>query len=153
MERAIWVGLLIALTLSAEPSVAGRWVLNKAKSEYGKVPAPDTLERTVVQHGPTVTIVGFQTGRAGDVNSNYTYYTDGRESNNRLQNGDSKGKAGWEGNVLVIVSTREVKGAIVRQTERWTVSKDRKTLTVASEIDAPAGKFQVRQVLDRTSVD
>jgi hypothetical protein len=152
LSRSAFLGFLIAATLSAQGNVSGRWVLNKSKSDYGKIPAPDTLERTVVQRAATITIVGFQTGAAGDVSSNYTYYTDGRESTNKLQNGDSTGRARWEGVTLVIESSREVKGATLRQTERWTLSKDKKTLTVVNDIDVPSGKFQVKQVFDREAM-
>ena len=77
-------------------------------------------------NGSKLILSTTQTGPQGDVTSNLTYTTDGKES----VNGDSKGTAQWIGDKLMIESSREFQGTTLKQKEIWTLSGDGKTLTV-----------------------
>ena len=81
--------------------------------------------------------------------SNLAYTTDGKESVNKLANGESKGTAQWIGDKLIIESGREFQGTTLKQKDIWTMSGDGKTLTVDSHVSLPNGEFDVKQVFDK----
>jgi len=130
---------------AAGGNLSGVWKLNAAKSDYGKFPAPLSVTRKITHNDPKLVFSTTQTGPQGDVTSNLTYTTDGKES----VNGDSKGSAQWIGDKLMIESSREFQGATLKQKEIWTLSGDGKTLTVDSHVSIPNGEFDVKQVFEK----
>lgn len=143
-----WTGLLAlsAVPLLAETNFSGSWVLNVSKSEYGNFPAPQVMLRTVEQSGVTLKMSTYQKGVQGEVTTELVYTTDGRTS----VNGANQGVARWEGDALVIESSREVEGIRLTQREVWTLSADGKTLTIVNKVTLPAqGEFQVTQVFEK----
>jgi hypothetical protein len=137
--------LLGTLAEAAGRNLAGVWKLNGAKSDYGKFPAPLSVTRKITHNDPKLILSITQTGPQGDVTSNLTYTTDGKE----VANGDSKGSAQWIGDKLMIESSREFQGAALKQKEIWTLSADGKTLTVDSHVSIPNGEFDVKQVFEK----
>ena len=130
---------------AAARNLSGVWKLNGAKSDYGKFPAPLNVIRKIMHNDPKLVLSTTQTGPQGDVTSDLTYTTDGKES----LNGDSKGTALWIGDKLMIESSRQFQGATLKQKEIWTLSADGKTLTVDSHVSIPNGEFDVKQVFDK----
>jgi hypothetical protein len=132
--------------LLAQPNFGGSWMLNAAKSQYGAFPAPDVMLRTIEHSGATLKMSTYQKGAQGEVSSELTYTTDGAPS----VNGASRGAARWQGDALVIESSREVDGARLTQRELWTLSPDGKTLTVVTRVTLPQqGEFEVKQVFEK----
>jgi hypothetical protein len=130
---------------AAGRDLSGVWKLDRAKSDYGKFPAPLSLTRKIVHNDPKLILATTQTGPKGDVTSSLVYSTDGRES----VNGESKGTAQWIGDKLMIESSREFQGTTLKQKEIWTLSADGKTLIVDSHVSIPNGEFDVKQVFDK----
>jgi hypothetical protein len=130
---------------AADRNLSGVWKLNRAKSDYGKFPAPLSVTRKITDNEPKLVLSTTHTGPKGDVTNNLIYTTDGKES----VNGDSKGSAQWIGDKLMIESSREFQGATLKQKEIWALSADGKTLTVDSHVSIPNGEFDVKQVFDR----
>jgi len=153
MKKILALSMVFAgafLLLGERAQAAGRdlsgvWKLNAAKSDYGKFPAPLSVTRKITHNDPKMVLSTTQRGPQGDVTSNLTYTTDGKES----VNGDSKGWAQWIGDKLMIESSREFQGATLKQKEIWTLSADGKTLTVDSHVSIPNGEFDVKQVFDK----
>jgi hypothetical protein len=137
--------LLGARAEAAGRNLSGVWKLNGAKSDYGKFPAPLSVTRKITHNDPKLVLATTQAGPQGDVTSNLTYTTDGKE----VVNGDSKGSAQWIGDKLMIESIREFQGATLKQKEIWTLSGDGKTLTVDSHVSIPNGEFDVKQVFEK----
>lgn len=137
--------LLAERVEAAGRDLSGVWKLNAAKSDYGKFPAPLSVTRKIAHNDPKLVFSTTQTGPQGDVTSNLTYTTDGKQS----VNGDSKGTAQWIGDKLMIESSREFQGATLKQKEIWTLSGDGKMLTVDSHVSIPNGEFDVKQVFDK----
>jgi hypothetical protein len=146
MRSWFWLAALTAAPLLAETNFAGSWVLNLSKSQYGNFPAPEVMLRTIEQSGVTLKMSTYQKGAQGEVTTDLAYTTDGQPS----VNGASRGVARWEGEALVIESSRELQGARLTQREVWTLSPDGKTLTIVNQVTLPdQGQFQVTQVFEK----
>ncbi len=142
-RKLLMLVAMLAPMMAADFS--GSWMLNVAKSQYGQFPAPDVMMRTVKMAGTQLTMSTYQKGAQGEVASELKYTTDGKPS----VNGASTGIARMEGDALVIESSREVQGAKLTQRDTWTLSPDKKTLTVQSHVKLPNGEFDVKQVFEK----
>lgn len=144
MKRALlWI---VALPLLAEPNFSGNWMLNISRSQFGQFPAPEVMTRSVQMEPTQIAMTTFQKGAQGEVTTALKYSLDGRPS----VNGPSTGMAKWNGEALVIESSREAQGAKLTQRDTWTLSPDGKTLTIESHIKLPNGEFEVKQVFEKT---
>ena len=141
--------LLLPATVHAAPDLAGEWKLSIAKSNYGAFPAPLAMTRTIKHDGVTLTMHSVQKSAQGEVTSDLKYTTDGKESVNKVQGGESKGTAQWIGDKLMIESAREFQGVVLKQKEIWTLAPDGKTLTIDSHVTLPNGEFDVKQVFEK----
>ncbi len=134
----------------AAPDFSGEWKMNVAQSDFGQIPAPEILTRTVKHHEPTLEYKSYQKGVQGEVTTEIKYTTDGKPCVNKVQGGDAKGTAKWQGNNLVIESAREFQGMEITNRDVWTLSTDGKTLTIASHVTIPGqGEFNVNLVFDK----
>lgn len=129
----------------AAPNFAGNWVLNVAKSQYGQFPAPEVMTRFVQVLPSQIVMSTYQKGAQGEVTTQLKYTTDGKPS----INGTSMGTARWDGDTLIIESSREAQGSKLTQRDLWMLSPDGKTLTVQSHLKLPNGEFDVRQVFEK----
>jgi hypothetical protein len=70
MKKCFIVVAALAMTLlaaqsQAAPNLTGVWKLNLSKSEYGPVPPPDAMTRTINHNDPSLQISTSQKGAAG----------------------------------------------------------------------------------------
>lgn len=138
--------LLVAMPLIAEPNFTGSWMLNLSRSQYGQFPAPEVMLRSVIYSPGAISMSTYQKGSQGEVTTELKYSTDGKLT----VNGDSSGTARWQGDVLVIESSRESQGTKLTQRDQWSLSPDGKTLTVSIHVKLPNGDFDVKQVFEKT---
>ena len=152
-RRILAIAILSAATLlgAAEPDLSGTWLLNLSKSDFGmmQAQAPTKLERTVVHEGGSLKFTTRQSGSRGEVVTRMSYTTDGKASVNKTARGEITGSAKWDGAVLVIASKREINGATITQTERWTLAQGGKTLTIINKVEMPAGETEARLVFEK----
>lgn len=143
--------LMLAVTGQAwaKPNFSGTWKLNAAKSDFGPMPAPEKLQRTIVHADPSLKITTTQTGPQGEVTSDLMYKTDGTESVNKVRNSEVKAVAKWEGDSLTVSSKREVQGMEITQNENWTLSADGQVIKIVNKINTPQGDFEITIVLDK----
>ena len=73
------------------------------------------------------------------------YSTDGKP----VVNGENKGSAHWEGDKLVIETSRDYQGTTLTQREEWTLSAVGKTLNITTHVKLPNGEFDVKQVFEK----
>jgi hypothetical protein len=147
-------GFVVALfffggVVYAAPDFSGDWKLNLSKSQYGVFPAPISMIRKITYDGLKLSMSSTQRSTQGEVSSNLSYTTDGKESVNKVQGGESKGAAQWIGDKLMIESSREFQGAVLKQKEIWTLSSDGRTLTIDAHVTIPNGEFDVKQVFEK----
>jgi hypothetical protein len=133
----------------AAPNLTGEWKLNVAKSNYGPIPAPQLMIRKVNHAEPALGITTTQKGAQGEVTTQLSYTTDGKPTVNKVAGGEAKGTAQWQGDKLVIDSTREFQGNPMRSKEVWSLSADGKVLTIATHLGLPQGEFDLTLVFDK----
>jgi hypothetical protein len=138
----------------AKPNFAGTWKLNVEKSDPaggmggggggggGAAPGPLTITQTATE------LVTEQT--FGEQVRKATYYLDGRESTNPgMRGGESKSKARWDGNSLIIETTMMMgENAMTTKTVR-TLSEDGKTMTTVTTRPGPSGETTRKAVFDK----
>ena len=137
--------LAIATAASAKPNFSGTWRLNKVKSNYGPVSAPNRMERKIVHEDPVLKMTIVQANDEGERTLEQVYRTDGSESVNRVGNREVMSTAKWDGPVLVISSER----GDFAQSERWTLSEDGQVLTLVNRVKSPKRNFEVTVVMDK----
>jgi len=132
------------------PNFTGEWKMNPAKSDFGAIPAPEVLTRSIRHDEPSLEIKTYQKGARGDVTKELKYTTDGKPATNKVQGSEAKGTARWEGATLVIESWREFQGMELKTREVWALSSDGKTLTIRNHITVPQqGEFDSTLVLEK----
>jgi hypothetical protein len=133
----------------AKPNFSGTWKINTEKSDpmgggggggMGGMMAPLVITQTATE------LVTEQT--MGDQVRKATYYLDGRESTNPgMRGGESKSKATWDGNSLVIESTAMMgENQVTTKTVR-TLSEDGKTLTQVTTRPNQSGEMSTRKAV------
>jgi hypothetical protein len=145
MNRLLLASLLAVPLAAAAPNLSGNWVLNLAKSQYGQFPAPEIMIRRIQHKDPALSMSTYQKGAQGEVTTELKYSTDGKPA----VNGENQGSAHWEGDKLVIETSRDYQQTKLTQREEWILSVDGKTLTIATHVKLPNGEFDVKQVFEK----
>ena len=144
------IGCLAVNPVQAAPNLSGEWKLNSVKSGFGAVPAPEVMTRTIKHEEPSLQISTYQKGAQGEARTELKYTTDGKESVNTIQGSETKGTAKWEGENLIVESTRNFQGREIKSKETWTLSEGGKMLTIANHLSIPqAGEFDIKLVFDK----
>jgi hypothetical protein len=143
--------LFIALAgAQAAPNLSGEWKMNITKTDYGPLPVPEVFTRTIKHSDPSLEYKTYQKGAQGEVKTEIKYTTDGKPCVNKVQDSDAKGTARWQGDNLIIESTREFQGMQIGSKEIWTLSDGGKTLTIANHVTVPQqGEFDLKLVLEK----
>ena len=143
--------VMVSLCAAAQaaPNFSGEWKMNIAKSDFGPVPAPEILTRSIRHNDPVLDIKTHQKGAQGDVSTELHYTTDGKPSVNKVNGSDAKGTAKWQGDNLIVESVRDFQGMELKSKETWTLSDGGKTLTISNHIVVPQGEFDLKLVLEK----
>ena len=161
MTKSLGV-ILVVLTLgcmvfAANPDFSGNWALNKDKSNYrmgrdgGATP---DINMTVAQTAEAISVKQQVTTERGTRDSEYTLKTNGEEQEiPGFMGRTSKATAKWEGSVLVVDTVsqfeREGEQITIKSNERWELSADGKTLTIAGKSSTPMGDRETSRVFEK----
>jgi hypothetical protein len=121
--------------------------MNAARSDFGLVPAPASIERKITHADPTLTIVEAQDAGFGVQTATRSYTTDGKGSTFMSQGAEVKGTAVWEGNEVVVTS--EVEIAMLKFIDRMMLSPDGKTLTSVIKLTSPQGDVDMKVLFEK----
>jgi hypothetical protein len=138
-----------AAVLAAKPNFTGEWKMNASKSDFGQLPAPEKMVRTIQHDEPNLHIKTNQVGSQGEITTELKYTTDGKEATNTTRGGQVKGTAKWDGDVLVIESTRTIQSVEINQVDRWSIAPDGKSMMVESHLKTPQGELQLKIAFDK----
>ena len=142
------VALSAGLFAQARPNFSGEWVMVPEKSDFGPVPAPTTMTRTITHQDPILKIVTVQTGGAtGDRKIETTFSTDGKPQKNTIIDSPMTTTGKWEDKTIVLSSTMSMQGVDVGIEDRMSLSDDGKTLTLTRKIAAPDGEMMAKVVM------
>ena len=136
-----------------KPDYSGRWRMQKDQSEFHGFRMPDIVVRVIDDHDPVVNVHTVQTAGQKTTTSDITYFTDGSITKNVINGRDAESKCYWDGNVLVVrTSMKTSQGDDELISERWQLSEDKQTLTIASHVDTDKGGVDMKLVSTREKV-
>jgi hypothetical protein len=134
---------------AAKPNFSGEWNMNPEKSDYGSVPKPSRMIRKIEHREPDLHMTTTQSGPRGERTTELSLIINGVEQTSRVGGAEVKSVPRWDGGTLRIDSTRSIQGGEFVTREKWTLSRDGKTLTIDTHIVAPAGESDITIVFDR----
>jgi hypothetical protein len=133
-----------------KPNFSGEWTLDATKSDFGPMPAPQSMTRKVEQSDPNVSytevVVG---GPQGDQTTTTKFSTDGKETTNEIMGNPVKWTGKWDGNALVSSAKADFQGNEITLAHKWTISADGKVLTDAFHIGTGQGDFDITYVMNK----
>jgi hypothetical protein len=145
--------LTLALGLvqaQAKTDFSGTWKVNAAKSDFGPMPAPDTMTEKITHQDPSLKAnVASTGGPQGDMTYDINYTTDGKECVNHVGDNEFKSTLNWDGDVLVAETKGSFSGTDFTSKDRWTLSADGKTLTIARHVTSAMGDADIKLVFDK----
>jgi hypothetical protein len=131
----------------AHPDFTGTWTLDVSKSEGTMLPTSATLK--VTQTDKSLTIERATTAMGMTRSGTATYALDGSPSKNTVNangtNIEFNSTAAWSDDVLVIKTTADFGGGSFVGTERYSLSEDKKTLTIANEASVSGQSMSGKQ--------
>jgi len=137
------------LSLLAKPNFTGNWKLNVSKSDFGQMPAPDSMTQTITHADPNLTVLIKQSGERGEFEIEGKYTTDGKECVNQFGPAEVKSTLKYEGETLVIVTKGQFGDSDFTMTDKWTVSGDGKVLTIMRRFESEMGEGDQKLVLEK----
>jgi hypothetical protein len=137
----------MAMPAAAKPDFSGTWKLVADKSDFGPMPPPEKYEQVVAHKDPELKLSVAQVGQQGELKSDMSYNTEGKETTNEIRGNAVKSTAKWDGDALVIESKLDLQGNELKLSDKWVLSEDGKTLTMNRKINAPQGEFEMKMVL------
>ena len=141
--------VLVAGTAAAQdkPNFSGEWKMNAARSDFGLLPAPASITRTIAHKEPSLSIVETQEAGAGPQTMTRKYTTDGKNVTFESGGAEVRGSAVWDGNTIVVDSKVEI--AVLHFLDRMALSNDGKILTSTIRITSPEGTVDLSVVFER----
>lgn len=139
-----------AVEAQAKSDFSGTWKLNASKSDFGPMPPPDTQTQKITHQDPDLKAkVASTGGPMGDLAYDVSYTTDGKESINTFAGNEFKSTAKWEGDDLVIETKGKFNDNEFTSKDRWTLSSDGKTLTVAQHFSSAMGEADMKMIFEK----
>ncbi len=138
-----------ALPALAKPNFTGDWKLNPAKSDFGQMPAPNSMSSKIAHDEPNLKTTSRSSSDQGDFEFQATYTTDGKECTNELMGNPVKSTVKWDGDALLINSNAKFGDNELTIQDRWTLSEDGKTLTIARVFKSSMGEMAQKMVLEK----
>lgn len=123
---------------AAKPNFTGVWKMDSAKSNFGGLTAPASAEYLIRQTGSTVMLQYTQDNHTSRVD----IVPDGNEHlTETAPDAETWTRAYWSDKVLVIESRSKPLSSsnrpLIQWTSRWSLSPDRKVLTIQRRITIP----------------
>jgi hypothetical protein len=133
------------------PNFTGTWVLDTTRSEFGKIPGGRPLARTdVIEHrDPWLRQTLFLENMGGRDTTHYRYTTDSARVVNHVDKQEIEAHVWWERNDLRLESKTKLLIFEMWLRERWSLSRDGRTLTMSRRVKYPMGEGEQKLVFSR----
>jgi hypothetical protein len=147
------LGTILVFVISAggqtpsKPNFSGEWKMNPAKSDFGVLPPPASIRRTITHAEPALTIVEDQRSDMGDASTTRKYATDGSDTTFTSQGAEVKSSAKWDDTTLVVISRVDAVGLMFN--DKMTLSPDGKMLISNIHISSPQGDVDIMIAFDK----
>lgn len=126
---------LPAVAQSPVPNLSGTWTLVAERSSFGPFPAPKS-RTDVIEHAEPRLLIKRTVVFEQPTTSDLVYAIDGKPHKNTTALGEMTSTLQWEGQTLVMVSSVSTPDGDAYITDRFSLSPDGKTMTVARTISA-----------------
>jgi hypothetical protein len=143
---------LLAPSSQATPArtdFSGTWTLDLARSDFGPVPKPQKRVDVITQTPRALKIHRTVVLPDGEHASDITLDLGGAETAYQAVGGELRSTAAWKGRVLMVTSKGAGRGGAVTLSENWTLSPDRKSITVKRHTAGPDNTFDQTMVMTR----
>ncbi|OGD21370.1 MAG: hypothetical protein A2W03_04815 [Candidatus Aminicenantes bacterium RBG_16_63_16] len=135
-----------AAVASGPPDFSGTWVLNSQRTDFAGERPPQSKVQQVEKQGTALTVTIDEINERGTVHGVARYTTDGEEAVNDVLGFPMTSSISWEGDVMIMRTWGRFGNADIMLIDRWSLSPDGKTLTIARQ-------FQGRgRIVDQTLV-
>lgn len=153
MSRTLVVALVLALSSFAQTKTnfSGTWKLNIAKSDFGRIPPPESRTDTIDQSDGVVKDNVVSNGQQGTQTYTLNMKTDGTESTVQMGQREAKVSATWADPALVVTMKIDIDGNNFLVKNNWTLSADGAVWTQAGHITTPMGEMDTTMVFDKQS--
>ncbi len=152
--RSLFMLSLLAAASSlafAKPNFAGEWKVDSAKSDFGDMPAPESIVMQIDHTDPKLTVKTFQSGGPlGELKSDMTYQTDGTESKNMVRGSEVVSTAKWSGDALKLTTKMAWQGSAVNIAETWKLTSGGKNLEILREMTGGQGGSTMKLVFAKS---
>ena len=138
---------LSAAMAQAKPNFTGTWKLNTDKSDFGPIPGPTSQTDKIDQQDASMKINRTQAGQRGEATYDLTYTLDGEERSNLIRGNAVKSKAKWNGDALDIETKLTAQDNELTITDKWTLTDDGKSITIARHIVSTQGELDQKLVM------
>ena len=165
MSCGLMLAALTVVLVSAQDNVnfSGTWVVDKSQSDVAQLmglsddpeKARDaSMTMVIEQQGSNLRVTRVMKTQGEERKEIHTYKIGRGETTNTGFRGETIiGRAFWEGNQLVIVSTRTwkvfLKEVSIESRGVWSLSPDGKSLTIAAQVNSPRGEQRGKVVFDK----
>jgi protein-S-isoprenylcysteine O-methyltransferase Ste14 len=150
---AVAVVLLMAVTpvlaQTVKPDFSGTWVLDPARSSYGPFPAPDKRIDVVEHREPDIKVIRRDVVGGEERTGEWLCGVGKAECTNAIRGTRMTSRVEWEDVALLVRSQTDFQGQPASIVDRWTLSPDRRTLTIVRQASSPAGAITQTFVFDR----
>lgn len=147
LSLAVLTAAFGLLQAQAKSDFSGTWKIDMAKSDFGPLPAPDSITEKITHQDPSLKAnIASTGGMQGDVAYDVAYTTDGKECVNKVGENEFKSTLKWDGDDLVVDTKGSFGGNDFTSKDRWNLSSDGKTLTVTRHLTSAMGEADMKEV-------
>ncbi len=138
--------LVPAWAQEKKPDLTGHWIINTAKTDYGRMPKPKSYVEAIDHKEPALTIATTSEDNRGEMKSFLKLTTDDRDCVNEVNGAEFHSKSHWESGKLVTTVTGDRGLSLV---EVRSLSADGKTQTVETYMGQRGGTPAMVRVEER----
>jgi len=138
---------LLVVLREEKPNLTGVWEVDKTHSDFGRMPAPESLTDRIVHREPRLVISSvLKLSPRRALVSTIRAMSDGSETVNVINGREFRARCHWEG-LRLVLEVRDSEGR--RMTELRYLAADGRSLVVESYLGEPRGKPAERRVMVR----
>ena len=147
--------MFLSVFLISENSMAqnvnftGFWKLNAEKSDFGVMGQPDHLTFNIKHEGINFEFEQHVINQTGERKMTFKYTTDGKKCSNTLEGVEFLTVCTWKENVLIAETDVEMQGTPVKVINEYSLSEDKKLLTIKLVYSGPMGDMEASYVFDK----
>jgi hypothetical protein len=141
--------LAAPVTSAGATDFSGIWVLNVMRSDFaGETPPSSKMQQVEHKEGELVVTID-EIGERGTVHGVARYAIDGQDSINDVLGHPMTSSISWDGAVMIMRTWGRFGNTDIMLVDRWSLSPDGKTLTIAREFHGHGQIIHQTLVFDR----